>query len=510
VLGLVLIGFASGCGGGSANGLAALAPPDAPLYAEVAIQPDGDLADSIASLTGAVAGIDDPAAAIVAEVDRLLADSGTEVTYADDIEPWLGGSAALFVRSFEPPTVAGGWPDLAVMLDVVDDGAAKGFVDELADEDPSMSEERTYADAEYRYSPEGGGIAVGIVDDALVIGTEMSFQLAADASAGESLGASDEFATRTDALPDDPLATVYLEPGAVIQAAIGSNEIARADAELIRPLLAGPLSAPVAMSLSATDHDASLDLVSTVEDVATSAGESELLERLPAGSWFATAVPEFGPTVERAVDQLGKSGRPGAGSLQDAFRRETGLDLGADVAVWLGDVAAFVEGTPPLNFTAGVLGETDDPGAPRKLLERAGAVASREAGLPVGPAPDGASDGFTLGLPGGALDVGVFGDLVVAAAGTAAADVIDPESTLAHDERFQAAANSLGDELSPVLYVYLPSFLATAELGGAGDDPDYSAARHYLETLEYLVAGTKVEDGLARSRLSVGLDPGSG
>jgi hypothetical protein len=93
----------------------------------------------------------------------------------------------------------------------------------------------------------------------------------------------------------------------------------------------------------------------------------------------------------------------------------------------------------------------------------------------------------------------------VGAFGTTIADVLDPDSSLADDDRYQGAVDALGDDFSPLLYTYLPSLFIVAELGGAGEDPDYRAAKPYLDAFSYLIAGTRIDDGVAVSRLVVGL-----
>jgi len=76
------------CGGGGA-GLASLAPPDTPLYAEFALQPDEDHAESIAALgerlaQGAVA--EDPGVGRLAPYLARLDSLVTGATVEDGLE----------------------------------------------------------------------------------------------------------------------------------------------------------------------------------------------------------------------------------------------------------------------------------------------------------------------------------------------------------------------------------------------------------------------------------------
>ncbi len=91
--------------------------------------------------------------------------------------------------------------------------------------------------------------------------------------------------------------------------------------------------------------------------------------------------------------------------------------------------------------------------------------------------------------------------------GGTVAGVLDPDETLADDERFEAAVDALGDDLAPVLYLHLPSLLEVAAAGDSDGSPDYEAIAPYTDALDALVAGIRVEDGLALSRVTVTLAP---
>ena len=346
--------------------------------------------------------------------------------------------------------------------------------------------------------------AAGLIDDYLVTGTEAGFKVAVDAWEGESLGESEEYEERTEALGDDLLASAYLEPAAAIEAGLASEGIDAADAKASQPLLSGPLSEPLAIGLQATTETATIELASMVEGHEDIATDPSLLAGLPAGSWLAVAVPELGATLERVLDQIENGGLPGSGSIGEIVRARTGIDLRADVTAWLGDAAAFVEGTSAPGFTAGVIAETDDPQGPRAVLARLQEFAERDSGLRSAAPPQGAEYGFSLGLPslGGGAEAGVLGDRFVAVVGGSASQVLDPSAELGDDDRFQAAVESLGGDVPLGLYLLLPSFLEVAELGGSGADPDYQAARPYLEAFESLAAGSSLDAGLAVTRLT--------
>ena len=467
----------AGCGGDDANGgLASLAPPDAPLYVEALIRPEGDQADAVESFAERVGGISDPGAAIVAQLDAGFAAEGLDATFADDIEPWLGDYGAAFVSSFEPTSPTDTTPDFAVMVEVDDAEAAREFLQRTAEQDPAPEEERSYEGTDYLATQDG--VAAGVVDDtALVIGTENAFQVAVDSSQGESLAESPEYTERTDALPDDALASVFFVPAATVEAVLASEGVDPEQAQMWTPLLDGLLSAPLAATFTATPDAASIDLAAMLETNVLLGADPSLLTALPGDSWFAIAVPELGQALDHALDQLSSSGLPGAGRLEQQVRERTGVEL-ADVFGWLGDAAAFIAGTERGSISAGVIAETSDPAASRDVL----------------PALERMAD----------VQADVVGDSVVAARGRTVDEVLEPAQTLAGSPGFQAATEALGDDFPPGLYLDLPAFFTVAEQGSDGDI-DYDAIRPYTDAFASLIAGSRVDGDLVRSRFTVTL-----
>ena len=354
------------------------------------------------------------------------------------------------------------------MVEVTDADAARSFLQRVLDQDPSPDQRRTYQDTQYFSS--GGGFAAGVINDqALVIGTETAFKVAVDSAAGESLSESEEYTDRIDALPNDTLATAFFEPASAIEAAIASEGLDSVRAQALEPLLGGPLSQPVAASLSATPDAASLDISAMVDSGSSLGTESSLLAGLPGGSWFAIAVPDLGETLARGLDQLASSGLPGAGELQRRLHAATGLDLSDDVFSWLGDAAAFVQGTGVPGFSAGLIAETTDPEAPRALLEAGRRVAERESGLRSSGPPEGADYGFSIGLPGvgGGAEAGVVGDELVAVVGATASQALEPDETLGDNERLPERGRPAGRRLRAEP-VHRPALVLHGRRGGFG------------------------------------------
>jgi hypothetical protein len=113
--------------------------------------------------------------------------------------------------------------------------------------------------------------------------------------------------------------------------------------------------------------------------------------------------------------------------------------------------------------------------------------------------------GFTFPSPLGSagLEVGVAEGKLVAALGTSVQDVLHPDETLGDDDGFRTAAERLGDDFSPSLYLNIPDGFVVAEHGADADSPDYDTARPYVGKLDALVAGARVDGDLFLARLIV-------
>jgi hypothetical protein len=501
VCALVASGAAAGCGDEEQAGeLSALVPPDVPLYAEVVLRPDEDQRAAIEALTAEVAGIEDPGGQIVSLLDDALAEEPGDFTYAEDIEPWLGDRAAFFIRSFEGDGME---PDGAALVEVTDADAAQDFIDRVAEADPEFPpEERSYEGVDYRADEEN--VAVGLVDDAVVIGTEEAFKVAVDTSGGESLGESDEYDTRTEALDDDQLGVLYLEPEAPVQAAVASGDLTPDGARIARGLLAGPLAGPVTVGVAASADAATVDVVASV-DGAGPVSAAGALAHLPAGAWLAADIPNAGSLLETWLDALAHSGVPQAASIERGIAAQTGLDPRRDVTSWLGDTAFFFSGTEESDFSLGLIAEASDPEGPRALVERLTALAEAESPIPLGGPPEGAEYGFSAGVPvlGPRAEVGVVDDRFVAALGTTVAQLLEPEESLGGDEGFKAALDQLGAEFLPLVYLDVPQGFELAVRGAdsAAEAAEYESERPYVEKLGSFVAGVRADGDLLVSRL---------
>jgi hypothetical protein len=496
--------FALGaCGGDDAEvgpDPAGLTPGDALVFAAAVVRPEGDLHDQVDEGLARLLATDQPGSFVVEQLDRALADSDAGITYAEDLEPWLGQTAGLFLTDVGADGAASG----AVLVSVTDAHAAEATIDELIAQGGDPGEERAYGDVAYRASEDGD--AVGIVDDFLVFGDEPSFERAVDASRGAALASNPDYTDAIDLADSQPLLTLYAQPGGALDLLAGSGEISRGDAEGTRELLGAAADGPI-VAWGALDADRLSLAGAASASEGPPPGEGAVLGELPGDAWLAFGAGNAGSSLQGAMSGAALGGGDGAAAIE----RELGIDLERDLASWLGNAAGFVSGSSVLGIGGGLLAETTDEAASAEALDRLGAVLERSGEVDVEPAATGA--GFTITIPGAPVGAEVVqdGDRVVAAGGAVSVeDVLDPgEGTLDDSEEFQAAREALGEDLQVGLYVSLDELFGLVDgIPGAGDDPDYREAKAYLDHLAYLIAGSRRDGERDLAGIVLGLQEG--
>ncbi len=186
-----------------------LVPEDVALYVGLSTDLDAK------SWLGAFAllerlGIEDP----LGKVREGLEGEG-EVDWDDEIEPFLGGAAVIFLSGFDAED---GEPSGAVIFHARDASAAEAVI--LSRRSDGFVE-RDYRDVAYKVMDEGGVIAV-IGDHFIYAVDETTVRAIVDASLGEtrSLADSDDFRRLRNALDGEALAFVYVHPGSLMAEAL--------------------------------------------------------------------------------------------------------------------------------------------------------------------------------------------------------------------------------------------------------------------------------------------------
>ena len=79
---------------------ATVTPADAPLFAEGVVRPEGDRKEALDSALSKLLATDDPGGFVVEQLDKCAGGRDAGLTYEDDIEPWLGEQAGIFLEDF--------------------------------------------------------------------------------------------------------------------------------------------------------------------------------------------------------------------------------------------------------------------------------------------------------------------------------------------------------------------------------------------------------------------------
>lgn len=493
----------SACGGEDGGGeLASLAPATTPVYVEGVLRPSGQLKADVEDLFATVTGEQDPGGRLVEYLDRRL--SAGDVSYSQDIEPWLGEHAAIFIEGF-----AGDDEDGALILETTDSGAAQNFIDKLADSEPDV-EGRSYEGVDYSYDP-ADDQALAIVDDFLVFGDpEAALKDAIDAADGTSLADQSAYKEAIGGAPGGSLADVYLDLESFAGAV--KAELPDDERQLFEGALGETRGKTALASLVPGADSIEVDLRSDAGAGIQPADLSPLIGSFPSDSFAAIGVPDVGRAVRRAIDKIERSGiegvTPGAIDRQLSL---AGLSLN-EVTSTLGDVGAFLEGTDAESLEGAIVITTADENAASELVGKLTDLALR-SGEP-GVERVGGGTGFSVRDPdlgskplilltaGDRIAIGYGEDATEKALSTAP---VAAGNTLAGDSTYREATEALDDvELSG--YLAVAPILELAEDFGAAEDPGYEAAKPYLKRFSYLVFGTGRDGDFATAKVVAGVE----
>jgi hypothetical protein len=486
---------ALGCGNDEgASSSTSLAPAGALAYGEVDLEPSGDQKQAIDALAAKFPGQGSAGERLRSLIEKGLRSDDAPISFEDDVEPWLGDSAAFFVKGVQGQAAAG-------LIATTDEDASRDALEKAFEGD---GREKTYEDVEYLVEGDSAG---GVVDGFLVVGNEAGFKAAVDTSeGGEALDGDERYEEATSDIAEDRLGLVYANMPALFESVRrqpGAQALGSFDDLFKEPIV--------------TTFDADRDGVGFESDtpgtLATTLpflGEgSDLIEELPADSWLALAQPDLGKVLDAYIEAFGRS-VGGRDVIASQFRAATGLDLDQDVLGWMGDFAVFVRGTSLSELNGAVVIETTDPEASQRLLGRLEQLARRQPGegTSVGRlSVPGGGQGFTLRNADVPAPVHVFqrGDRVVVAYGDAAAeDALSPGERLGESSDFTDAAQSI-DGYDVSFYLATAPVLGLVDSAAAGD-ADWASARPYLEPLAALVGGTAGDNDELRSAFKILVD----
>jgi len=488
---LSAIAVATGCGnsGTSASGAASLAPAGAVVYGEATLDPSDDQQAAIDALIEKFPGEGSAGDRIRGLLEKAFSESDIGLSYAKDIEPWLGDQAGFFVASLKP----GADSSAALLVATNDEDKARDAIEKGAKANDGKA-------ASYRghdYQAISGG-AAGVVDGWVVLGSESGFKAAVDtAEGGAQIEDDDAYTKALDDAPEDRLGFVYVNTPAFVKQLqkTGPGASLGPFADLFKD--------PVLATFNATEQGVRLE--ATLPESLTSAfpilGESGgRAADLPADSWLAIAQPDLGQTISYFVDAFGGL-VGGRDMLAQQLKAATGLDLDKDVISWMGDWSLFVRGESVAELNGALVVETSDEAASARFIDAVGRLARKSDARVTDR--DG---GVTLRASAVPEPIHLFqrdGKVVLAYGDAAAHDALDPGRRLADSQAYKDAQDALGGGYDLAFFLSFPQIVQLVDSTGAGDDETWLKIKPYLEPLGAVAAGGKKEGDEVRSALGV-------
>lgn len=370
----ILATVIAGCGSspsGTSESPATVTPSSAPFYIDAVVKPEGSLKTDATTVGHTLTGRQHPFEGLL----KLLAGpTGKTPNYDQEVEPWLGTHAGVFLNSTGLEQAEGllsgetlekllseGFSGLeaallgqnglqavlgassaqgALVLDTSDVEKAKSFLEGQAHS--AGAHTTSYHGVTYQVSPDG--VAEGIVHKFAVIGSEAGIKSVIETAAGgPSLAQSSGYSKLTSNAEHGALANAYLSPEeleSALKGAGGSGGGSSANsnsAESILPLLEGLLGNPGQLYLSVipSSNQVALNLDtlpptssagssgssgSTSGSSESNAGHTEplgesgaqVLRGLPGSSWLAVGIGNLGSALGHGSHGLGALGSLGS------------------------------------------------------------------------------------------------------------------------------------------------------------------------------------------------------
>jgi hypothetical protein len=500
---------AAGCGGssdGSGADPATLTPPKAPVYIQVAVQPEGELKANVESLAKSIGGIDDLGATIVSELEDSASSSGEEFDYATEVQPWLGEEGGLSFQNYDGDDFTG----YGFAVQSTDTDATQNFIDDQAGSGDEPVEDASYEGVDFKVE-EDEGTAIGVIGDFIAVTEdEATFKQMVDASEGESLADGEDFASTFDAAPSGSFADVFVDIGALIDQAggkIDANEQQFFDSAGI-----DPENATATASLIPGADQVEIDVSSNVSgDNPPSGDASELLGSLPADSFAAIASSDFGNRLGEAIDELDAKGVPGEVPPHEfkSGLKKAGIDV-EKIAASVGDLGVFATGNSESSLGGAAVLTTKDANEATNTVANI-ALLLRATQTPGITVLSGNLSGFSIrsaDLGPKPLVIAAKGEKIAIAYGLPAATqalASSSGSTLADDPTYKEAVSSLGG--TPISgFVDGPAALTLASaLVPADEQEGFLEAKPYLEKIDYLAIGSGSDGELATAKLIAGI-----
>jgi hypothetical protein len=493
----------AGCGGGGSGGgggePAEFAAPESVVYIEANLSPEAKVSEEIDELTQKVFGIDGIGQFAGEELEKLAAADNEKFDFSEDVEPWLGEKAGLFLKEVHGDDFTGG----GFVIETTNSGEAEEFVEKLTEEGDEKDEEEEFEGVTFWVNEEGAGL--GVIGDFLAYGeTKAYFEEMVKSSEGEGLSESEKFKTAMEAAPEDGVGRVYVDLGGAIQNVDAETKAGFALLQI------EPQHSTLVGTVIPGAEQVELDVTTDIGKGEVQSGDaSKLLESMPATSTLAFATPAFGKSFSEGIHGFSETGVPGQfepGELEAALE-QLGINL-ESLGQNLGNAGGFLEGTSKADLGGAMVIETKDAAEAKQLIGGLGLVL-RASGTEGVTAINGEISGFSVRTPKlGAqpLIIGTANEKIVIAYGTGAAAKALKSSTetLGSTAGFKAAKSTLG---STPIGVYVDGGPALELIEGAlspEETAKFAQAKPYVEKISYVAVGSEKKGQTTTAKVIVG------
>ena len=493
-------------------------PADASVYGEVVVRPSGELSgrvDDAIELFGFDPGeergkLGDEIAARVSEELEL----GSDLSYEEDIQPWLGYRAAGFAtlassRELREARLPGGGigaeaGEAAAIVEVTDTEAAKEALEKaLGASDGDGDEEAVYV---HEGDPE-----VVLLEDRLLIGDPTAVADARDASEGSSSLAEQEwFLSGMGDVGEEASLGFVMVPGSdafkvgLVQALPGFAAYSDRLSEIFD--LLDP-EEPLSVEVNLLPEGVALDNGYGLRERARISQAEEQFGALPADAWLAAASPIL-PSLYIDSSMLGLQigfEKEGVGYLE--LVRKFGYDPIASLDRLNGEGAVFATGSVPgSDLTGGVMLGVDAGDEPPFAVDAARFLIGTHPGATISKRPVHFGGPFAFSATLRSLEGRIVATEFRRRLGVIAGpqkldprDVFLPERTIAGSDRLEGIGRALGSGWTPLGFAHLERLVTVASLV----DPSLAAVVEAEDVPEgsRLLLGAKDDEGRLNERL---------